>query len=36
MLAAKMPILPEIQEFPLEDANRALVELKNRKIMGRF
>jgi len=33
-LAAEIPILPEIQEFSLEDANRALVELKNRKIRG--
>jgi len=33
-LAAKIPIKPEIQEFPLEDANRALVELKERKIRG--
>jgi len=33
-LAAEIPILPEIQEFALEDANRALGELKNRKIRG--
>lgn len=33
-LAAEIPIFPEIQEFALEDANRALVELKNRKIRG--
>lgn len=33
-LASKMQIKPEIQEFPLEDANRALVELKTRKIRG--
>jgi propanol-preferring alcohol dehydrogenase len=25
---------PEIQEYELEDANRALVELKERKIRG--
>ncbi len=33
-LAAEIPILPEIQEFPLADANRALLELKKRKIRG--
>ena len=33
-LAAEIPIIPEIQEFALEDANQALMELKNRKIRG--
>ena len=33
-LAAEIPILPEIQEYPLEEANRALAELKARKIRG--
>ncbi len=33
-LAAEIPIRPEIQEFALADANRALVELKERKIRG--
>ena len=33
-LAVKMRIKPEIQEFPLEDANEALVELKTRRIRG--
>jgi propanol-preferring alcohol dehydrogenase len=33
-LAAEIPILPEVQEYPLEDANIALQELKNRKIRG--
>ena len=33
-MAAAMVIKPEIQEFPLEAANRALVELKSRKIRG--
>ncbi|MCX5752058.1 MAG: alcohol dehydrogenase, partial [Candidatus Krumholzibacteria bacterium] len=33
-LAAAIPIRPEIEEFPLEDANRALLELKERKIRG--
>jgi len=33
-LAAEMHIKPEIQEFALEDANKALVELKTRKIRG--
>jgi propanol-preferring alcohol dehydrogenase len=33
-LAAEMGIKPEVQEYPLEDANTALVELKTRKIRG--
>jgi len=33
-LASQIPIRPEIQEFPLEDANIALLELKERKIRG--
>jgi len=33
-LAAGIPILPEVQEFPLGEANRALAELKARKIRG--
>ena len=33
-LAARIPIKPEYQEYPLADANTALVELKNRKIRG--
>ncbi len=33
-LAAQIPIRPEVQEYPLEDANRALLELKERKIRG--
>jgi len=33
-LTAEIPIKPEIEEFPLEEANRALVELKERKIRG--
>jgi len=33
-LAAEIPIIPEIQEFALEEANQALAELKNRKIRG--
>jgi propanol-preferring alcohol dehydrogenase len=33
-LAARIPIRPEFQEYPLEDANKALLELKNRKIRG--
>jgi len=34
VLAAEIPIKPEIQEFRLEEANQALVELKKRKIRG--
>lgn len=33
-LAAEIPIRPEIQEFELKEANRALKELKDRKIRG--
>lgn len=33
-LAAKIPIKPAYEEFGLEEANRALLELKNRKIRG--
>jgi alcohol dehydrogenase, propanol-preferring len=33
-IAAAVPIRPEIQEFSLEDANSALMELKQRKIRG--
>ena len=33
-LAAEIPIKPEVQEFPLEEANKALVELKEGKIRG--
>ncbi len=33
-LAAEIPIKPEVQEFPLEEANTALLELKTRRIRG--
>ncbi len=33
-LAAEIPIIPEVQEFRLEEANQALMELKERKIRG--
>jgi propanol-preferring alcohol dehydrogenase len=33
-LAAEIPIKPEIQEYKLEEANQALLELKQRKIRG--
>ena len=33
-LAAAIPIKPEYQLYPLGDANRALLELKHRKIRG--
>lgn len=33
-LAAQIPIRPEVQEFPLEEANKALLEIKERKIRG--
>lgn len=33
-LAAEIPLKPEVQEYPLEEANRALVELKEKRIRG--
>ncbi len=33
-LAVEIPIRPAIQEYPLEDANTALLELRDRKIRG--
>jgi propanol-preferring alcohol dehydrogenase len=33
-LAAAIPIRPEVQEYKLEEANTALLELKERKIRG--
>jgi len=33
-LAAEIPIKPEVQEFPLEEANKALLELKEGRIRG--
>jgi propanol-preferring alcohol dehydrogenase len=33
-LAAEIPILPEVQEFRLEEANEALILLKEGKIQG--
>ncbi|GAN33269.1 MAG: alcohol dehydrogenase [Candidatus Brocadia sp. AMX2] len=33
-LAAEIPIKPEVQEFALKEANKALVELKEGKIRG--
>ena len=33
-LAAQIPLKPEFQEYGLEEANKALMELKERKIRG--
>lgn len=33
-LAAAVPLRPEVQEYPLENANQALRELKERRIRG--
>lgn len=33
-LAAEIPIRPEVQEYALEDANRALVELRSKDVRG--
>ncbi|MCD6231926.1 zinc-dependent alcohol dehydrogenase family protein [Candidatus Aerophobetes bacterium] len=34
LLAAKIPILPRVQEFKLEEANEALIMLKQGKLQG--
>ena len=34
LLADRMNIKPDTEEYSLEDANKALMELKNRKIKG--
>ncbi len=33
-IAAEIPIIPEVEEYPLIEANKALLELKQRKIRG--
>ena len=33
-LAARIPIIPEVEEYPLAEANRALIELKEGRIRG--
>jgi propanol-preferring alcohol dehydrogenase len=33
-LAAEIPLRPEVEEFALADANRALLELKTRRVRG--
>ena len=33
-LAAEIPIRPEIQTYPLDDANRAILELKRGRVRG--
>jgi propanol-preferring alcohol dehydrogenase len=33
-LAARIPIHPEVETFPLEEANRALIELKQGIVRG--
>jgi len=33
-LAAQMPIIPEVEEYSLDEANIALVDLKEGKIRG--
>jgi propanol-preferring alcohol dehydrogenase len=33
-LAAAVPIRPEVEEYPLADANRALLDIKRRRIRG--
>jgi propanol-preferring alcohol dehydrogenase len=33
-VAARVPIIPSVEEYALEDANRALIELKEGGIRG--
>jgi len=33
-LASQIPIIPEVEEYSLEEANRALAEIKEGKIRG--
>ena len=33
-LAALIPIIPEVEEYPLDEVNRAIVEIKEGKIRG--
>ena len=33
-IAAEIPLRPEVQTYPLEDANRALLELKHGRVRG--
>jgi propanol-preferring alcohol dehydrogenase len=33
-LAAEIPIKPEVEVYALEDANRALLDIKERRIRG--
>jgi propanol-preferring alcohol dehydrogenase len=33
-LAAEIPLKPEVREYPLEEANRALVELRSMDVRG--
>ena len=33
-LAARIPLLPAVKEYPLEEANRALRELKQHRVRG--
>ena len=33
-LASEIPVKPEIQEYSLKNANKALLEIKQRKIKG--
>lgn len=34
LLAAEIPVMPEVQKYKLEDANTALLELKERRVRG--
>jgi len=33
-LASQIPLKPEVEEYPFEEANRAIIDLKQRKIRG--
>jgi len=33
-IASQIPIKPEIEIYPFKEANKALIDIKNRKIKG--
>jgi alcohol dehydrogenase, propanol-preferring len=33
-IAAEMPFMPDVEIYPFEEANRAIMDIKQRKIRG--
>ena len=33
-IAAEMPFIPDVETYPFDDANRAIMDIKQRKIRG--